>query len=148
MQGFLATIITAFTPQVLFAMLGGFIGALISSDRKRYGWQLSLLFMVVAIFASAGMADYLHTNKKIVSIWWMFILNVPLGMVIGATLDAIRITSPRLIEQLVNKLGNGAVSIIGDAIIDKLNAILGKRVVLKDEVDGITDGNSSIDKIN
>ena len=52
MQGFLATIITAFTPQVLFAMLGGFIGALISSDRKRYGWQLSLLFMVVAIFSS------------------------------------------------------------------------------------------------
>ena len=146
MQGFLATIITAFTPQVLFAMLGGFIGALISSDRKRYGWQLSLLFIVVAIFASAGMADYLHTNKKISSIWWMFILNVPLGMVIGATLDAIRITSPRLIEQLVNKLGDGAVSIVGDAIIDKLNAILGKRVVLKDEVDGITDANSPIDK--
>ena len=145
MQGFLATIITAFTPQVLFAMLGGFIGALISSDRKRYGWQLSLLFMVVAIFASAGMADYLYTNKKIVSIWWMFSLNVPLGMVIGATLDAIRITSPRLIEQLVNKLGNGAVSIIGDAIIDKLNAILGKSVVLKDD-DGITDSSSSIDK--
>ena len=69
MQGFLATIITAFTPQVLFAMLGGFIGALISSDRKRYGWQLSLLFMIVAIFASAGMADYLYTNKKIASIW-------------------------------------------------------------------------------
>ncbi len=146
MQGFLATIITAFTPQVLFAMLGGFIGALISSDRKRYGWQLSLLFMVVAIFASAGMADYLHANKKIVSIWWMFILNVPLGMVIGATLDAIRIASPRLIEQLVNKLGDGAVSIIGDAIIDKLNAILGKRVVLKDEVDGIDDSNTPIDK--
>ena len=145
MQGFLATIITAFTPQVLFAMFGGFIGALISSDRKRYGWQLTLLFMVVAIFASAGMADYLYTNKKIVSIWWMFILNVPLGMVIGATLDAIRITSPRLIEQLVNKLGNGAVSIIGDAIIDKLNAILGKRVVLKDD-DGITDSSSYIDK--
>lgn len=146
MQGFLATIITAFTPQVLFAMLGGFIGALISSDRKRYGWQLSLLFMVVAIFASAGMADYLHTNKKIVSIWWMFILNVPLGMVIGATLDAIRITSPRLIEQLVNRLGDGAVSIIGDAIIDKLNAILGKRVVLKDGVDRIDDSNTPIDK--
>lgn len=146
MQGFLATIITAFTPQVLFAMLGGFIGALISSDRKRYGLQLSLLFMVVAIFASAGMADYLHTNKKIVSIWWMFILNVPLGMVIGATLDAIRITSPRLIEQLVNKLGDGAVSIIGDAIIDKLNAILGKRVVLKDGVDRIDDSNTPIDK--
>ena len=146
MQGFLATIITAFTPQVLFAMLGGFIGALISSDRKRYGWQLSLLFIVVAIFASAGMADYLYTNKKIVSIWWMFILNVPLGMVIGATLDAIRITSPRLIEQLVNRLGDGAVSIIGDAIIDKLNAILGKRVVLKDGVDGIDDSNTPIDK--
>ena len=140
MQGFLATITTAFTPQVLFAILGGFIGALISSDRKRYGWQLSLLFMVVAIFASAGMADYLYTNKNIASIWWMFILNVPLGMVIGATLDAIRITSPRLIEQLVNKLGDSAVSIIGDAIIDKLNAILGKRVVLKDE------GNPPIDK--
>ena len=146
MQGFLATIITAFTPQVLFAMIGGFIGALISSDRKRYGWQLSLLFMVVAIFASAGMADYLHTNKKIASIWWMFILNVPLGMVIGATLDAIRITSPRLIEQLVNKLGDGAVSIIGDAIIDKLNVILGKRVVLKDEGDEINESNTPIDK--
>ena len=100
----------------------------------------------ISAFASAGMADYLHTNKKIVSIWLMFTLNVPLGMVIGATLDAIRITSPRLIKQLVNKLGDSAVSIIGDAIIDKLNALLRKRVVLKDDVDGITDSNSHIDK--
>ena len=76
----------------------------------------------------------------------MFILNVPLGMVIGATLDAIRITSPRLIKKLVNKLGDSAVSIVGDAIIDKLNAILGKRVVLKDEVDEINDSNTPIDK--
>lgn len=131
MDGFVSIIAISFTPQVLFAMLGGFTGALISSDRKRYGWQLSLLFMVVAIFASAGMADYLHSNKGIVSIWWMFILNVPLGMVIGATLDAIRVTSPKLIEQLVSKVGNSTVSILGDTVLDKLSVVLGKEVSLK-----------------
>lgn len=130
MNNFLAIVATSITPQVVFAMLGGLIGSLISSDRKRYGWQLSLLFCIVAIFTAAGMGDYMHHVKKISSIWWMMILNVPLGMVIGATLDAIRITSPKLIESLVDKVGNSAVSIIGDSILSKLTKIFGSDVVV------------------
>ena len=69
------------TPPVVFSMVGGFIGAWIASDRKNNGWQLSLLFMIVAVIASAALGEYLVSERGIKSIWLLCILNVPWGMI-------------------------------------------------------------------
>lgn len=125
MDGFLAALSLTLTPQIIFAMFGGFIGALIASDRKRYGWQLSILFGLVSLALAAATGEYLVNVREITSLWWLMVLNVPLGMVVGSTLDVLRITSPPLIERLVRGIGDSGVNIIIETVLVKLSKILG-----------------------
>ena len=106
------TLALQLTPQIIFSMLGAFIGALISADVKRYGIRLTVLFIIVAAVVGGAISDYLVKEKGILQVWVLFALNVPTGMVVGTTLDIVRIASPRLIEQVVNKAGDSAAEAI------------------------------------
>ena len=115
------TLALQLTPQIIFSMLGAFIGALISADVRRYGIRLTVLFIIVAAVVGGAMSEYLVNEKNIVQIWALFSLNVPTGMVVGTTLDVVRIASPRLIEQVVNKAGDSAA----EAIQRKVDRVFG-----------------------
>lgn len=115
------TLALQLTPQILFSMLGAFIGALISADVKRYGIRLTVLFIIVAAVVGGAISDYLVKEKGILQVWVLFALNVPTGMVVGTTLDIVRIASPRLIEQVVNKAGDSAA----EAIQRKVDMVFG-----------------------
>ena len=115
------TLALQLTPQILFSMLGAFIGALISADVKRYGIRLTVLFIIVAAVVGGAISDYLVNEKGILQVWVLFSLNVPTGMVVGTTLDIVRITSPRLIEQVVTKAGDSAA----EAIQRKVDRVFG-----------------------
>lgn len=115
------TLALQLTPQILFSMLGAFIGALISADVKRYGIRLTVLFIIVAAVVGGAISDYLVKEKGILQVWMLFTLNVPTGMVVGTTLDIVRIASPRLIEQVVNKAGDSAA----EAIQRKVDRVFG-----------------------
>lgn len=128
MEVFLTTLTLSFTPQIVFAMLGGLLGAGIASDRERYGWQLSLLFTIAAVVFSAAMGEYFHKDREIESIFWLFALNVPLGMTVGSTLDVLRIASPPLIERLINGIGNSGVNIIVESVVGKISKWFGVDV--------------------
>ena len=106
------TLALQLTPQIIFSMLGAFIGALIAADVKRYGIRLTVLFIIVAAVVGGAISDYLVKEKGILQVWVLFALNVPTGMVVGTTLDIIRIASPRLIEQVVTKAGDSAAEAI------------------------------------
>ena len=106
------TLALQLTPQIIFSMLGAFIGALISADVKRYGIRLTVLFIIVAAVVGGAISDYLVKEKGILQVWVLFALNVPTGMVVGTTLDIVRIASPRLIEQVVTKAGDSAAEAI------------------------------------
>ena len=121
MDEFGTTLALQFTPQTAFSMLGALVGSLISADVKRYGWRLTILFTIVASVVGGAMSEYLVNEKNIVQIWVLFALNVPTGMVVGTTLDIIRITSPRIIEQVVNKAGDSAA----EAIQRKVDSVFG-----------------------
>ena len=56
------------------------------------------------------------------------ILNVPLGMMVGSTLDVLRIANRPLIEKLVNGIGNSGVNIIIESVVGKLNKWFGVDV--------------------
>lgn len=127
MDGFFATLTLSFTPQTIFAMAGGLLGALISSDRERYGWQLSFMFCIASLAFAAAMGEYLFYSRGITSIFWLFVLNVPLGMIVGSTLDVLRIASPPLIEKLVNGIGNSGVNIIVESVLGKLARFFGVK---------------------
>ena len=113
------------TPQTVFSMLGALVGSLISADVKRYGWRLTILFTIVASVVGGAMSEYLVHEKNIVQIWVLFALNVPTGMVVGTTLDVVRIASPRMIEKLVNTVGDNTVNIVSNAVKNKLESVTG-----------------------
>ena len=115
------TLALQLTPQILFSMLGAFIGALISADVKRYGIRLTVLFIIVSAVVGGAISEYLVNEKGILQVWVLFALNVPTGMVVGTTLDIVRIASPRLIEQVVNKAGDSAA----EAIQRKVDRVFG-----------------------
>ena len=119
------TLALQFTPQTVFSMLGALVGSLISADVKRYGWRLTILFTIVASVVGGAMSEYLVHEKNIVQIWVLFALNVPTGMMVGTTLDVVRIASPRMIEKLVNTVGDNTVNIVSNAVKNKLEIVTG-----------------------
>ena len=125
MDEFEMTLALQFTPQTVFSMLGALVGSLISADVKRYGWRLTILFTIVAAVVGGAMSEYLVHEKNIVQIWVLFTLNVPTGMVVGTTLDVVRIASPRMIEKLVNTVGDNTVNIVSNAVKNKLESVTG-----------------------
>ena len=125
MDEFEMTLALQFTPQTVFSMLGALVGSLISADVKRYGWRLTILFTIVASVVGGAMSEYLVHEKNIVQIWVLFALNVPAGMVVGTTLDVVRIASPRMIEKLVNTVGDNTVNIVSNAVKNKLEIVTG-----------------------
>ena len=127
MDGFFTTLTLSFSPQIFFSVLGGTLGAYISSDRKRYGWQLSFLFMLAAIMFSAAMGEHLYLTKGIDSIYLLAILNIPLGMIVGSTLDVLRIANRPLIERLINGIGDSGVNIIVESVLGKLRKWFGVK---------------------
>ena len=122
MDEFGMTLALQFTPQTAFSMLGALVGSLISADVKRYGWRLTILFTIVASVVGGAMSEYLVNEKRI---WVLFALNVPTGMVVGTTLDVIRIASPRMIEKLISTVGDSAVNIVSNAVKNKLEGVTG-----------------------
>ena len=125
MDEFEMTLALQFTPQTAFSMLGALVGSLISADVKRYGWRLTILFTIVASAVGGAMSEYLVNEKNTVQIWVLFVLNVPTGMVVGTTLDVVRIASPRMIEKLVNTVGDNTVNIVSSAVKNKLETVTG-----------------------
>ena len=124
MDEFEMTLALQFTPQTVFSMLGAVVGSLISADVKRYGWRLTILFTIVASVSGGAMSEYL-VHENIVQIWVLFTMNVPTGMVVGTTLDVIRIASPRMIEKLINTVGDNTVDIVSNAVKNKLESVTG-----------------------
>lgn len=125
MQDFTTALAMQFSIQTLFSMLGALVGSLISADVKRYGWRLTILFTIVASVVGGAISDYLVHQKGIVQIWILFALNVPTGMVVGTTLDVIRIASPKMIEKLINSVGNSTVDIVSNAVKNRLENTIG-----------------------
>ena len=121
MDEFEMTLALQFTPQTVFSMLGALVGSLISADVKRYGWRLTILFTIVASVVGGAMSEYLVHEKILV----LFVLNVPTGMMVGTTLDVVRIASPRMIEKLVNTVGDNTVNIVSNAVKNKLESVTG-----------------------
>ena len=142
MDEFEMTLALQFTPQTVFSMLGALVGSLISADVKRYGWRLTILFTIVASVVGGAMSEYLVNEK----IWALFALNVPTGMVVGTTLDVIRIASPRMIEKLVNTVGDNTVNIVSNAVKNKLESVTGGVAVDTSTKDNNTENSDIINK--
>ncbi|MGE9547638.1 hypothetical protein [Snodgrassella alvi] len=101
----------AFTLANCFALGGGFLGALVVSDYKRYGIVLTLTFIVIGMVFAAAVTEYYFTQNHP----WLFAgVGVFAGMASTSLLDAFKATAPRMAQKLINAVCSKAEKIIGD----------------------------------
>lgn len=101
----------AFTLANCFALVGGFLGALVVSDYKRYGIVLTLTFIVIGMVFAAAVTEYYFTQNHP----WLFAgVGVFAGMASTSLLDAFKATAPRMAQKLINAVCSKAEKIIGD----------------------------------
>lgn len=100
----------AFTLANCFALGGGFLGALVVSDYKRYGIVLTLTFIVIGMVFAAAVTEYYFTQNHP----WLFAgVGVFAGMASTSLLDAFKATAPRMAQKLINAVCSKAEKIIG-----------------------------------
>lgn len=104
---FFTQILVSFTPQVVFGMIGGFIGGLFGIDKQAYGLKISIILLVIATISGSAVADYLSSNRDVQSLFVVCFAAVPMGVLSGFLMDAIKTASPRLSKKIVKKYGDG-----------------------------------------
>ena len=58
MELFIEALYSLLIPQVVAALIGGFIGASINIKVELYGWRLSLLFAFGSLISAGALAEY------------------------------------------------------------------------------------------
>ncbi|MGB6924830.1 hypothetical protein [Psychrobacter sp.] len=104
---FLTAILLSFTPQVLFGMIGGFIGGLFGIDKQAYGLKISIILLVIATISGSAVADYLSVSRGVQSFYVVCFAAVPMGVLSGFLMDALKTASPRLSIKIIKKYGDG-----------------------------------------
>ena len=61
----------AFSVCILFALVGGLAGSLLVTDYKRYGWFMTILFVLLGMIFAAAITDYLAFRRS-----WCICRNV------------------------------------------------------------------------
>lgn len=124
MDVYTAAFLASLTPQILVALIGGFIGANISSDIKLYGLRLTVLTAIIAI-ATAGVAsEYMLYKWATRSIIGHFALGCLTGMVGMRLLDAIRLALPDFMHSLTDLAGKSTLDLV-IAFFKKVKSLLG-----------------------
>ena len=103
---FFTQILVSFTPQVVFGMIGGFIGGLFGIDKQAYGLKISILLLVIATISGSAVADYLSLSHDVRSLFVVCAASVPMGVLSGFLMDAIKTASPRLSKKIIKKYGD------------------------------------------
>lgn len=104
---FFTQILLSFTPQVVFGMIGGFIGGLFGIDKQAYGLKISILLLVIATISGSAVADYLSASRGVQSLFVVCFAAVPMGVLSGFLMDALKTASPRLSIKIIKKYGDG-----------------------------------------
>lgn len=104
---FLTQVIASFTPQVIFGMIGGFIGGLFGIDKQAYGVKISVILLIIAIISGSAVADYLSASRGVKSFYVVCFASIPMGVLSGFLMDALKTASPRLSRKIIKKYGDG-----------------------------------------
>jgi uncharacterized membrane protein YdcZ (DUF606 family) len=54
----------AFSVCILFALMGGLAGSLLVTDYKRYGWFMTILFVLLGMILAAAVTDYFFPQNR------------------------------------------------------------------------------------
>lgn len=99
-------------PQVVAALIGGFIGASMNIKVELYGWRLSILFALGSLVSAGALAEYLTYNYDIKFILLHFVLGIMVGILGNSLLISINLAAPDFTNKLVNVLSNGILEVL------------------------------------
>lgn len=126
MELFIEALYSLLIPQVVAALIGGFIGASINIKVELYGWRLSLLFAFGSLVSAGALAEYLTYNHNVNFILLHCVLGILVGILGNHLLISINLAAPDFTNKLVNVLSNGILEVMKEIpklIIRKLEEI-------------------------
>lgn len=95
-------VLHVFNPQVVAAIIGGFIGGLSAiAGRKDYGYGLKLSLLAGSVIIAAGICDVLKVRIGLESFWLTLFLGYLIGIPAGNVVEAMKSASPRFAKRLV-----------------------------------------------
>ena len=99
----------AFSVCILFALVGGLAGSLLVTDYKRYGWFMTILFVLLGMIFAAAITDYFFPQNHP----WLFAgVGVFAGMSTTSFLDAFKAAAPKLAQSIMNIVSKKAEEFI------------------------------------
>lgn len=112
MELFIEALYSLLIPQVVAALIGGFIGASINIKVELYGWRLSLLFAFGSLVLAGALAEYLTYNHNVQFILLHCVLGILVGILGNHLLISINSAAPDFTSKLVNVLSNGILEVL------------------------------------
>ncbi|PIT38536.1 hypothetical protein [Snodgrassella alvi] len=100
----------AFSVCILFALIGGLAGSLLVTDYKRYGWFMTILFVLLGMIFAAAVTDYFFPPNRP----WLFAgVGVFAGMSTTSFLDAFKAAAPGLAKRIIDIVTRKAEQFVG-----------------------------------
>lgn len=126
MELFIEALYSLLIPQVVAALIGGFIGASMNIKVELYGWRLSILFALGSLVSAGALAEYLTYNYDIKFVLLHFVLGIMVGILGNSLLISINLAAPDFTHKLVNVLSNGVLEVLKEIpklIIQKIEEL-------------------------
>lgn len=112
-MSFVIEVALALTPQVVFGMVGGFMGGLFGIEKTEYGTKISGILIVIACIAGSAVAELLSTKYGLKSLFPICFISVFAGLFSGFLMEAVKVASPSLARKLVSKVGKTGLDRVG-----------------------------------
>lgn len=123
-DAYTAAFLSAITPQIFIAIIGGIIGTNISSDVSLYGRRLTVLTALVTLMMVGVSSEYMSVTWDNNSILGHILLGAIVGMSGMRLLDALRLALPDLMHSIIELAGKSTLELV-TALFNKVKKFLG-----------------------
>lgn len=108
-----AEVITSFTPQVIFGMIGGFVGGIYGTNKKGYELKVVLILLFTATLAGSAVAEILQRRFNLTYLLPICLISIPSGAFSGYLMVALDVISPKIAARVAEKIGDEVVEKTG-----------------------------------
>lgn len=106
MEIYINAMLSALSPQVVFALIGGLIGVGIKSRIEGYNWVYTIFISFGSLIAVGAVSEYLYSVYHAEHIFLHMFIGVIIGIIGASILHAFNIFAPGFATKLVDKAGD------------------------------------------
>lgn len=102
-------VLLSLTPQVVFGMIGGFVGGIYGINKKGYDLKISVILIFTAIVAGSAIAEVLQKKFGLTYLLPLCLISIPAGAFSGYLMVALDVVSPKFAAKVADKIGEKVV---------------------------------------